>query len=117
MVKVKLQRDFVVDPSGTASRTVLAGYAISGHAGYGDYGEDIVCAGVSALSQAVLLGLQETLGNRVRSTVREGFLSVDIDKDDAGGESAQALMRCLELGLLSLSRQYPKFVSVEYEDR
>ncbi len=117
MVKIKLRRDFVVDPSGTASRTVLVGYVISGHAGFQDHGKDVVCAGISAISQAVLLGLQEILGDRVKATRLEGFLSVDIDKDDAGKEGTQAVMRCLELGLESISKQYPKFVSVEYQDR
>jgi uncharacterized protein YsxB (DUF464 family) len=117
MVKIELQRDFVVDPSGTASRTVLVGYVISGHAGFEDRGKDVVCAGVSAISQAVLLGLQEVLGDRVKATRRQGFLSVDIDKDDAGKEGTEAAMRCLELGLQSIAKQYPEFVSVEYQDR
>lgn len=117
MVRVKFQRDFVVDESGTASRTVLVGYTVSGHARRGDCGKDIVCAGISAISQAVLLALQDILGPRVRSARSDGFLSVDILKEDATKEGTQALMRCLELGLQSLLRQHPDSVSLAYQDR
>mgnify|MGYP000886962030 CR=1 FL=1 len=117
MVRVKFQRDFIVDESGTASRTVLVGYTVSGHAGCGDHGKDVVCAGVSAIAQAVVLALQEILGPRVRTARSDGFLSVDVDKVDASQEGTQALMRCLELGFQSISRQYPESVSLAYQDR
>jgi uncharacterized protein len=31
---------------------------VRGHAGYAEHGKDIVCAGVSAITQAAILGLQ-----------------------------------------------------------
>ena len=34
----------------------ISGYTIHGH--HGDYGTDIVCAGVSALGQTALLGIE-----------------------------------------------------------
>ena len=36
----------------------LIGYRAGGHSGYAEAGEDIVCAGVSALTQSTLNGLQ-----------------------------------------------------------
>lgn len=36
-------------------------FTVDGHAGWGDYGDDIVCAAVSALAQSALIGIEEVL--------------------------------------------------------
>ena len=43
----------------------------SGHTGYGESGEDIVCAGVSTLIQSALLGLLQVAQINVKYTVDE----------------------------------------------
>ncbi len=44
---------------------LLVGFRIRGHAGFAEYGQDIVCAGASAIAQAAVLGLKDTLGSSV----------------------------------------------------
>lgn len=39
----------------------ISAISVSGHTGYGTSGNDIVCAGVSALIQALSIGLEEVL--------------------------------------------------------
>ncbi len=78
---------------------------VRGHAGYGEYGKDIVCAAASALVYA--------LAGRLRETGRlERFQSAPGYAEIAGtGDCARefALVRC---GLALLAQQYPGRVEV-----
>lgn len=78
---------------------------VRGHAGYGEYGKDIVCAAASALVYA--------LAGRLRETGRlERFQSAPGYAEIAGtGDCARefALVRC---GLALLARQYPDRVEI-----
>ena len=79
--------------------------AVRGHAGYGRQGQDIVCAGVSALVYALAGRLRET-GRLERFQSAQGYAEI------AGtGDCARefALVRC---GLELLARQYPDRVEV-----
>lgn len=85
---------------------------MDGHAGYGAYGEDIVCAAVSSVAQAALLGLKDFLGNRVSFKKRAGHLSVDIEPEAAAGAEARAIVRTLELAVLAIFKEYPDRIKV-----
>jgi len=102
MLKAKLLRKR--DPAGEA---LLCGFTVEGHAGFADYGQDIVCAGVSAIAQAALFGLQDLLGDAVRSEMREGYLRVVVAESRAREEGPRAVFRTLELGLAAVHRSYP----------
>ena len=52
MIKVQINRGL----SGN-----LIGLNIIGHADYAEYGSDIVCAGVSALTETCVLGIEKWL--------------------------------------------------------
>ena len=49
MIRISVVRD---------RRGDIVGWSVSGHSGFAPRGEDIVCAGVSAIVQTTLLGLQ-----------------------------------------------------------
>ncbi len=66
-----------------------------------------MCAGVSAIAQAVLFGLQDLLGDAVRSEMCEGYLKVLVNGDLACKEGPRAVLRTLELGLGAVQRSYP----------
>lgn len=42
----------------------IVGFAVSGHAGYAQKGEDIVCAGISGGVQLLEIGIENVLGHR-----------------------------------------------------
>lgn len=110
MLKVKLLRK----PGRTEEdRDVLFGFSVEGHAGFGEYGTDIVCAGVSAVAQTALFGLQDILGNAVRSAKKGGYLEVQVDPVRAREEGPRAILRALELGLESMQRSYPGSLEIE----
>ena len=94
-------------------RTV--GFVSTGHAGYGEAGEDIVCSAISALTQTCFLGLTRVVGLKEGEDV---FASVDETKGmrcelagDTRGEQlekAELLFLTMEAGLASIAEEYRK---------
>lgn len=115
MLKVKLLRKCPPDEQET-SPGVLVGFIIKGHADFAEHGQDIVCAGASAIAQAALLGLKDLLGERVSFQKGPGFLEVSIDTEAASETQSKAIMRVVELGLQSICRAYAGHIDISYYD-
>ena len=88
----------------------LIGFSVSGHAGYADAGEDIVCAAVSSAVQLTANGITEVLGLQARVRAEGDTVSLRLD-DSANGE-AEAFLKALQLHLSVLSEDYPKNVKL-----
>jgi uncharacterized protein YsxB (DUF464 family) len=90
---------------------------VSGHGG-GKRGEDIICAGVSAVAQTALSGLLHYGKDYVRWKSQDGFLEISI----AGFDEPQrrtifsAILTTMLLGLKGIEREHPKKVRVSVED-
>lgn len=95
---------------------VLKGFTVKGHADFASYGQDIVCAGVSALSQAAVLGLKDLYGDKVSSEKRSGYLSVRLAPEVISQEGSWAILRTLEIGLSEIARCYPGYIQISYVD-
>ncbi len=99
----------------------LIGYRASGHSGYAAAGEDIVCAGVSALTQSTLNGLQNVLKAPVRSCIDARTASLEAElRSEATMEQvdrAQLLLETLLQGLQAMERSYPHNVRIFFEER
>jgi len=111
MVRVRLLRE-----AGTGSSTsgVLCGYVVEGHAGYAEYGSDIVCAAVSAIAQTILFALQDTLGeDQVDCRVEKGDMRVSVALEKALEEGPKALLRAFESGLRAIASSYPQSVRID----
>ncbi|NLD60205.1 MAG: ribosomal-processing cysteine protease Prp [Clostridiales bacterium] len=104
------------NPDGT-----ISGFDANGHAGYAEAGEDIVCAAVSALTQATLNGLKSVLDAPVEYAIgrKRAHLSVSLAEDFPSDkfEGAQLLLRTLVEGLESLAAAHPRFVRVTNKER
>ena len=84
----------------------FAGYRISGHAGFADAGQDIVCAAVSCLAINTANSLQELTEDPVSAEEADGLLTVRLK---AGcSEKSKLLMDSLVLGLSSIREEYGK---------
>lgn len=97
----------------------LQGFIVEGHAGYAPAGEDIVCAGVSALVQTAVAGLKHFLTDAplVESrTKREDSVFVKLILPDHLSEeeqrTAQVLLRTLELGMQGIAGGYGEYLVV-----
>ncbi len=107
----------------TVARTVWAsgvtGYEVKaeGHAGAGEYGQDIVCAAVSVLLQ--------TLANEVTEAARAGLLAVGVVAHGDGWmkvemtptaqtqDMAEAWVELVQDGIDTLAESYPENVELE----
>ena len=107
----------------TVARTVwnsgVTGYEVKaeGHAGAGEYGQDIVCAAVSVLLQ--------TLANEVTEAARagllavgvvahgDGWMKVEMTPTDQTQDMADAWVELVQDGIDALAESYPETVELE----
>lgn len=88
-----------------------------GHSGYADEGSDIVCAGVSCLTQNAGNSLKEMLNIDVNYVIDENIplihieLPEGLDKDKS--HDAQIILQSAYLGLKSLRDSYSKYISIK----
>ncbi|NLJ81311.1 MAG: ribosomal-processing cysteine protease Prp [Firmicutes bacterium] len=96
-------------------KTGLKGFEVKDHTGYASYGEDIVCAGISALSQTALLGLQKVLSIKCQVELKDGFLycTLPADLGKTQWEQAQIVLRVLYEGIMAIKAEYGRYVSVK----
>jgi len=85
---------------------VAKGIEIKGHAGYGEYGQDIVCAAVSSLALNMANSVEEFTDDHFEGSVSDdgGYFSFSFP-DEISPES-QLLMKSLILGLQNIQRDY-----------
>ena len=104
MIQIDVRRD---------SRGQIRELRCSGHAVFNEEGGvDIVCAGVSALMGALVLGLTEVVGVAAEIQEGDGLLHVSLP-DSLSSEqehSAQVLMCTTQLALCELARNYKGFI-------
>ena len=104
MITVIVDRDKV-------TRNIIAIY-MSGHSGYGEEGNDIICAGASTLCYTAAYALTDICGyddEKVLRIIDEGLESVNVritvpeEGDEDTKNQAQVIMRTVELGLMNLA--------------
>ena len=85
---------------------VARGIEIKGHAGYGEYGQDIICAAVSSLSLNMANSVEQFTDDHFEGSVSDdgGYFSFSFP-DEISPES-QLLMKSLILGLQNIQRDY-----------
>ncbi|SCG83723.1 hypothetical protein DW1_2158 [Proteiniborus sp. DW1] len=98
-------------------------YEIKGHTGYGAYGEDILCASISILSQTALISLNEVCGIKEKDISykiddKKGYLKVSLPLElpMEQREKADIVLRTMEVGLKGLVDIYPDYVTLKYRE-
>lgn len=82
-------------------------FELSGHAGYADEGQDIVCAGVSALSIAASNGLEHFLSVPPKIQERDGYLACHLEGiQEQELEKAQWILQTMALGIEQIQSAY-----------
>ena len=89
----------------------------SGHTGFGESGEDIVCAGVSTLIQTALLGLLQVAKINVKFKVDEeqGSLRFTLPERLTAEErhDADVILNTMLAGLKDFYTEYSDFINLE----
>lgn len=84
-------------------------FELSGHAGYAEYGQDIVCAAVSALGISAVNGLEYFLPVKPEVKVKdpEGYLHCSLPElEPQTLDQAQWILRTLVLGIEAIQQSY-----------
>ena len=89
------------------------GFLISGHSGFAENGEDIVCASVSSASYMVANTITEILKVTAEIDVNDGRMKLIVNKEQR--HITKDILLGLKLHLDSLAEDYPKFLETLME--
>jgi uncharacterized protein YsxB (DUF464 family) len=101
MVRIDIYRD---------AAGAITGFAADGHADTAPHGRDIVCAGVAALTQTAVLGLERHLGRYFDLDIGSGKLILRLK--GAPDASTGAILETMLLGLAEIAKQSPQSVRI-----
>ena len=101
MIKVKIFKE----PAGR-----IVGFEVAGHSGTAAHGQDIVCAGVSSLTQTALLGLEKHLHRDMDYSVASGELKMRLK--GAPDDLTEAILQTMLLGLMEIQKLSPEAVRI-----
>ena len=84
------------------------GFLISGHSGFAERGEDIVCASVSSVAYMVANTITEILKVNAEIKVNDGMMRLIVNKEQR--HITKDILLGLKLHLEGLEEQYPEFI-------
>jgi|P1105metagenome_2_1110788.scaffolds.fasta_scaffold130539_1 uncharacterized protein YsxB (DUF464 family) len=91
----------------------LVSCRVSGHAGYDDFGRDIVCAAVTSAVQYTANAMTEVFGVSAEVRAGENQISIAVCGED---ENGFRLLEALHLHLTLLSDEYPKTILIHISE-
>lgn len=105
MVKAVFHKDELKNFAGSAhdSANLFSGFEISGHAGYGTEGNDIVCAAISSCTMLVCNCISENFGVKAAVNVEENRITLKLSEYN---EAAVKLLSAFYTHLEVLSEDY-----------
>ena len=92
----------------------IKGFSVSGHSGYAEAGQDIVCAAISAVVTMAEATINDVCGAKAKVRVKEEdaritlTLPASCDEEDA----VQAVLAGMLLTLCSMRDDYPDYIEV-----
>ena len=81
---------------------------INGHAGYADYGNDIVCASVSSIVYTTINGILNIKEDAIKFIDKDTLEIEVLSNDEITTKLIQNMLTLLE----DLARQYPKNIKI-----
>lgn len=82
---------------------------ISGHAGYAEYGKDIVCAGVTALTQTLIQSIDDLTDDKIEYRISPGKVEVEYRNLS---EKSKTLVDSFFVGICLIAEEFPEYVKV-----
>lgn len=97
------------------SSSAVSSFTMAGHAGAAPYGEDIVCAAVSAIVYTTLGSLEELCGIK-GYTIDEGFVEWHMPENVSEDKvrTADIILKTMIIGLKQImyTPSYKKYISI-----
>ena len=92
----------------------ITGFTISGHSGYAEAGQDIICAAISAVVTMAEATINDVCGAKAKVRVKEedARVTLTLPASCDEEEAVQAVLAGMMLTLCSLRDDYPDFIEV-----
>ena len=92
----------------------ITGFSVSGHSGYGEEGNDIVCAAISAVVDMAETTINDVCGAKAKTRVtgEDARVTLKLPASCEEEESVQAVLAGMMLYLCNLRDEYPDFIEV-----
>ncbi|MBE5907021.1 MAG: ribosomal-processing cysteine protease Prp [Lachnospiraceae bacterium] len=94
----------------------ISGFHCSGHAGFADYGKDVVCAGISALVLNTINSIEAFTEENFTCEVEEATGDVRFSLTDIPGEKASLLLDSLVLGVTGIQETYRRYITLNFRE-
>ena len=90
---------------------------VFGHSGYAEAGNDIVCASISSLAEALIVGIVEVLNINAKYQIVEEEASLEISLPEGLNEEdlerSQILFKTFEKSIKAVAKEYPKYIKIK----
>ena len=86
------------------------GIIVSGHANYAEYGKDIICAGVTTLTQTLIKSLKDLTEDKIEYEISPG--RTDIHYRNLS-EEGKLLVDSFFIGICMIADEFPDHVRIE----
>lgn len=93
------------------SGETIVSFELSGHSGFAAEGADIVCSAVSSAVYMAANTIIETMKLNPKTEVREGYMKIQLNSEDA--LKSKVITDGLYLHLSELQSQYPNNLKLE----
>ena len=92
----------------------ITGFSVSGHSGYAEAGQDIVCAAISAIVTMAEATINDVCGTKAKVRVKEEDARITLTLPAACDEeeSVQAVLAGMLLTLCNMRDEYPDYIEV-----
>ena len=92
----------------------ITGFSVSGHSGYSEAGNDIVCAAISAVVTMAEATINDVCGAKAKVRVKDADARVTLMLPNSCDEeeTVQAVLSGMLVTLLSLKEDYPDYIEV-----
>ena len=93
------------------------GFSTHGHAGYAEYGEDIVCAGISALVLNAINSIEAFTEDHFTAQAEEESGNIEFRIEGRPSAEAELLLESMVLGLKGIQNDYgKKFLTLHFKE-
>ena len=82
---------------------------ISGHANYAEEGKDVVCAGVTALTQTLVKSIEDLTEDKIEYDIAPGMADI---KYGNLSEKAKTLVDSFFIGICMIADEFPDYVKI-----
>lgn len=89
----------------------ISGFSLTGHADYGDYGKDTVCASVTSAALMAANTVTEIIKADADASAQEGSIKLTVKEDS---DTVQTVLKGFKLHIKELAKEYPENIKIIY---